>query len=70
MKHLFNVKNTVRRYNIHKSPPKYVLDTLALVPRNSILTKFDQNDVQAELDNILSFRKEKKLDDETITDIT
>ena len=67
MKPLFNVKNTVRCYQLDKVPPNFVLDTLALGPRNSILSKFNQNDVLAELDNVLSYCKEKKLDDETIT---
>ena len=47
---LFNVENTVICYNLNYQPPKYVFQTLALGPKNSILTKFDKNEVLAEVD--------------------
>ena len=68
-KPLFNVKNTVKCYDLDENPPKYVIDTLALGPRNSVLTKFDQNDILAELDSVLRFCKDKELDDDLVTDI-
>ena len=36
-KPLFNVDNTVICYELPNKPPKYVIDTLSLGPRNSIL---------------------------------
>ena len=68
-KPLFNVENTVTCYGLDKTPPKYVLETLALGPRNPIMEKFDQNDVLAELDSLMEFCKNKKLNEEIITDI-
>lgn len=47
---LFNVQNTVICYNIDRIPPKFVMDTLSLGPKNAILEKFNQNDVLSELD--------------------
>ena len=41
-KPLFNVKNTIICYQLESTPPKYVLETLSLGPKNSILDGFDQ----------------------------
>ena len=66
---LFNVENTVIYYNLNYQPPKYVFETLALGPKNSILTKFHKNEVLAEVDKLLKFCKAKKISDEIMTDI-
>ena len=68
-KPLFNVNNTVLFYNLETVPPKFVLDTLSLGPRNAIIDRFDQNDVLSELDDFLKYCKDKNIDEETITDI-
>ena len=66
---LFNVENTVICYNLNYQPPKYVFETLALGPKNSILTKFDKNEVLAEADKLLKFCKAKEISAEIMTDI-
>lgn len=66
---LFNVRNTVICYGLTKTPPKYVMDTLSLGPRNSVMEDFNQNDVLAELDSLIRFCKQKEVADEMITDI-
>ncbi|XP_066920782.1 uncharacterized protein [Clytia hemisphaerica] len=68
-KPLFNVKNTVLCYQLDSTPPKYVLETLSLGPKNSILDRFDQNDILAELDGLINYCKEKNVEDAIITDI-
>ena len=45
------------------------METLSLGPRNAVLDRFEQKDVLAELDKFLSYCKEKKVSEETITDI-
>ena len=52
---LFDINNTVICYNLTLKPSKYVFDTLSLGPRNAVLTKFDQNDIFAELEDLLKF---------------
>ena len=66
---LFNVKNTVILCDLQKTPPKYVLETLSLGPKNSVLNKFDPKDILMELDCFLEFCVEKHIPDEFITDI-
>ena len=51
---LFDVHDTVKQHNINIVPPRYVLDTLALGPRNAILDQFNSFDVLAELDILLN----------------
>ena len=65
----FNVENTVICYNLNYQPPKYVFETLAVSPRNSILTKFDKSEMLAEVDKLLKFCKAKEISDEIMTDI-
>ena len=45
------------------------METLALGPKNSVLERFDQNDVLAELDELMRYCKGKDMSDEFITDI-
>ena len=66
---LFNVKNTVICFGLTKAPPKYVMETLSLGPRNSVMEVFNQNDVLAELDSLIRFCRQHEVSDEVITDI-
>ena len=66
---LFNVHNTVRCYCLSTPPPKYVLETLSLGPRNAILEKFDKNDLLAELDELLRFCRRNEVSEDIMTDI-
>ena len=50
-------------------PPKYVLDTLVLGPKNPVLEKFDQNAMLAEIDLLLNHLQEQNVSNETISDI-
>ncbi|XP_057300985.1 uncharacterized protein LOC130635620 [Hydractinia symbiolongicarpus] len=45
------------------------METLALGPRNPIIEKFNKNDVLTGLDDLIRFCKDKKINDELITDI-
>ena len=66
---LFNVKNTVRLYDLDEVPPRYVIDTLSLGPKNAVLEKFNPHDVLAELDGLLSYCKEHEVTEDIISDI-
>ena len=66
---LFNVKNTVILCDLHTTPPKYVLETLSLGPKNSVLNKFESKDILMELDCFLEFCVENHIPEQTITDI-
>ena len=66
---LFNVQNTVMCYELDETPPQFVIDTLSLGPRSSIMVKFDQSRLLAEVDSLMNFCKKKDLSDELITDI-
>ena len=68
-KPLFNVTNTVIAHNLDAPPPKYVMETLSLGPKNAVIEKFDPKDVFAELDNLLHYCKEKEVDKQIISDI-
>ena len=47
---LFNLHDTVKLFELDIVPPKYVLNTLALVPKNPVLAKFDRKEMLAEID--------------------
>lgn len=66
---LFNVRNTVLCYQLDNVPPKFVLETLSLGPKNAVLEKFNQNDVLCELDGLLKHCRDNDVKDELITDI-
>ena len=68
-KPLFNVRNSVMLHNLDEVPPKFVMDTLSLGPKNSVLDRFDPKDILAELDGLLSYCKVNNVDDEIVTDI-
>ena len=52
-KPLFNVSNTVRLFELDKTPPTYVIETLSLGPRNPVIERFNPNDVLVELDRFI-----------------
>ena len=66
---LFNVKNTVRLFDLPVTPPAYVIETLSLGPRTPILNPFDPKEVLATLDGFLYDCKQHKVSDEMMTDI-
>ena len=66
---LFHVQDTVKFFDIGIVPPKYVIDTLTLGPRNPVLTKFDQKEILAEIDIVLSKLNERIVSNEVINDI-
>ena len=66
---LFNVKNTVVVHGLDRNPPSYVLETLSLGPKTSVLDRFEPKDVLSELDGLLNFCKTNNVSNETITDI-
>ena len=66
---LFSVKNTVIQCELDNPLPQYIIDTLALGPKSSILDKFNEKDVLAELDGLLSHCKRNQVNNEIITDI-
>ena len=68
-KPLFRVENTVKLCDLDETPPKYVLETLSLGPKNSVLNKFDPKDILTELDCFLEFCNKKGIQNETITEI-
>jgi len=59
---LFNVQTTVICYQLDAIRPKYVLETLSLGPKNSVLDNFEQNDILSELDSLISYCKDKEVD--------
>ena len=66
---LFSVKNTVIECELDNPLPRYVNDTLALGPKSAILDKFNEKDVLAELDGLLSHCKRYQVNNDIITDI-
>ena len=66
---LFDVQNTVKLHNLDVTPPKYVMDTLALDPRSSVISQFSQQEVLAELDLMLSRCEIENVPHEVVNDI-
>ena len=66
---MFSVDNTVICHNLDSVPPEYVMKTLSLGPKNAVLDRFEQNDVLAELDDLLKHCKQNKVDSQVISDI-
>ena len=50
---LFDVHDTVKICDDDISPPRYVIDTLALGPNNAILDKFDPKGTLSQIDALL-----------------
>ena len=65
----FLIFKTVICHGLQKIPPKFVLQTLSLGPRNPVLERFNQNEILAELDSLMEFCKNKNIDEETLTNI-
>ena len=68
-KPLFNVTNTVKLYDVSINIPDYVMQTLAMGPRNPIMDVFDENEVLVELDCFLKFCRKYPIPDSTLTDV-
>ena len=68
-KPLFNVRNTVLTYELDTEPPKYVMETLSLGPKNAVLDTFKPNDILAELDGLLYYCKTNDVDRGIVSDI-
>ena len=66
---LFNVGNTVVLHNLDSAPPQYVLDTLSLGPKNSVLDRFNPKDVLAEVDLLLAHCKQNNVSQQLMTEI-
>ena len=66
---MFNIKNTVIPYNLDSTPPKYVMETLSLGPKNAVIEKFEPKDVLAELGGLLSYCQDNGVDRQIISDI-
>ena len=66
-KPLLSINNTVICHKLDVVPPKYVLDTLSLGPKNAVLENFNKNDVLSELDKLLSFCKDKNANNDLMT---
>ena len=49
--------------------PRYVLDTLALGPKNPVLDKFNEKEVSAEMDHLLNRLKSNGISNDVINDI-
>ena len=56
-------------YQLERNPTKYVLDTLALGPRNAVLDKIQRNDILSELDELIRHCRKNGVDESIITDI-
>ena len=50
---LFDVQDTVKICDNDIKPPQYVIDTLALGPRNAVLDEFDPKETLAQIDALL-----------------
>ena len=66
---LFNLHDTVKLFEPDVLPPKYVLDTLALGPKNAVLEKFDQKVMLAEIELLLNRLEEQNVSNDVINDI-
>ena len=66
---LFDIHDTVKLYNLDVRPPQYVLDTLALGPKNAVLDSFKAKEVLAEIDALLSHCKREHVANDTMNEI-
>ena len=66
---LFNLHHTVKLFELDIVPPKHVLDTLALGPKNPVLEKSDWKAMLVEIDLLLNHLQEQNVSNETISDI-
>ena len=66
---LFNVDDTIRLFEVDIHPPKYLLDTLSMGPKNPILDKFNQKELLAEIDLLLNRLGEANVSNDVLNDI-
>ena len=66
---LFNVHDTVKLFELDIHPQKYVLETLSMGPKNSILDKFNQKELPAEIDLLLNRLGKANLSSDVLNDI-
>jgi len=59
----------VRLHNLDITPPRYVLDTLALGPKNAVIDHFNHHDLLAELDLLLNRCQRDNVHNDTINEI-
>ena len=55
--------------NVSRKIPDYVIQTLAMGPRNPVMDKFDDKEVLIELDCFLKFCKDNHISDSAVTDL-
>ena len=61
--------DTVKLHDIDVVPPRYVLDTLALGPKNAVQDQFNPHNVLADLDILLRNCKRNKVNRQCINDL-
>ena len=66
---LFDINNTVITCDLDFKPPSYVIETLALGPKNAVLNPFDPKDIFTELDLFMEHCEKLKIPDDVVTDI-
>ena len=66
---LFNINNTVITCELDSKPPSYVLETLALGPKNAVLNPFDPKDIFTELDLFIEHCEKLVIPNDIVTDI-
>ena len=66
---LFDVHDTVKLCDLDIQPPQYVIDTLALGPKNAVLDSFDSKDVLSQIDALLHQCKRDNVSDDIINEI-
>ena len=66
---LYNLHNTVKLFELDVFPPKYVLDTLVLGPKNPVLEKLGQKVMLAEIDLLLNRLQKQNVSNDVINDI-
>ena len=59
----------MKLYDLDSPPPRYVLDTLALGPKNAVLDNFNAKEVLAEIDSLLSHCKRANVSNDIINNI-
>ena len=66
---LFDVHDTVKICDLDIQPPRYVIDTLALGPKNAVLDTFDSKETLSQIDALLNRCKRDKVSNEIMNDI-
>ena len=66
---LLDIHDTVKLYDLDVLPPRYVLDMLALGPKNAVLDNFNTKEVLAEIDSLLSHCKRNNVSNNIMNEI-